>query len=155
MAKWLGTRRSPAAGTETWAVSLDTGMVPMQGLALVDFDNFRLDRDGTRSALEKNASERLDEIPRVFLEAFPSAREIDVRLYGGWTDAEGRRARDAQWRVEPLPNLRGRRQGVVVRPTLAVSMIQFPGMTLRGTVRGSARNLRHLPETSAKRWWTA
>lgn len=114
----------------------------MQGLALVDFDNFRMDRDGTRGALEKDAFELLDEIPRVFLQAFPGASEIDVRLYGGWTNERGQRARDARWLFELLPDLRGRRHGVVVRPALAVSMIQFPGMTLRGTVRGSARNFR-------------
>lgn len=114
----------------------------MQGLALVDFDNFRTDRDGTRSSLEKDASELVDEIPRAFLQAFPTASEIDIRLYGGWTTEIGQRARDAQWLVELLPYLRGRHHGVVVRPTLARSMIQFPNVILRGTVRGPVKGTR-------------
>ena len=114
----------------------------MQGLALVDFDNFRTDRDGTKSSLEKDASELVDEIPHAFLQVFPTAREIDIRLYGGWTNEAGQSARDAQWLIELLPNLRGRRHGVVVRPTLAKSMIQFPDVILHGTVRGSAKKLR-------------
>lgn len=114
----------------------------MQGLALVDFDNFRMDRDGTKSSLEKDAFQLIDEIPRVFLKAFPTAREVDVRLYGGWTNEQGRRDRDARWLFELLPSLRGRRHGVVVRPALATSMIQFPKVTLRGTVRGSSKQRR-------------
>lgn len=140
----LAAIASWAGGTETGAIASSTrsGMVTMQGLALVDFDNFRIDRDGTRNSLEKDAFELLDEIPRVFLEAFPAASEVDIRLYGGWTNEQGHRDRDALWLVELLPSLRGRRHGVVVRPALATTMIQFPNVTLRGTVRGSSKQRR-------------
>lgn len=114
----------------------------MLGLILVDFDNLRSGRDKSRGALERDASALLDEIPRVFLEAFPAALEMDVRLYGGWTDELGQRARDARWLTALLPSLRGRRGGIIVRPALATSMIQFQNITLRGTVRGVGRKRR-------------
>ena len=118
------------------------GLTLVQGLALIDYDNFR--RHGRRSKTdsELDAQTLVDSVARVFATAFPDARELDVRLYGGWTDSTGLPSRDASWLHELLPDLRGRRHGLIVRPALATTMIQFPGFLLRGTVRGQERNRR-------------
>lgn len=114
----------------------------MQGLALVDYYNFRaLDRS-SRADMELDTAVLLDDVARGFVAIFPDTRELDVRLYGGWTNEGGLPSRDASRLYEILPNHRGRRHGVIVRPTLATSMILFPEFVLRGTVRGEGRNRR-------------
>ena len=114
----------------------------MQGLALIDHDNFRPRDRKSRADLEIDARVLVDSVARAFAIAFPDARELDVRLYGGWTDETGGPSRDASWLHELLPNLRGRRYGLIIRPALATTMIRFPGFLLRGTVRGQGRNQR-------------
>ena len=114
----------------------------MQGLALIDFDNFRGRDKKSKADLEIDVRILVDNVTRAFTIVFPDARELDVRLYGGWTDSVGLPSRDASWLHELLPDLRGRRHGLIVRPALATTMIQFPDLLLRGTVRHSRRNRR-------------
>ena len=112
----------------------------MQGLALIDFDNFRERGKKSKVDLEIDAQTVVDSVARTFAATFPDAHELDVRLYGGWTDQNGLPSRDAYWLHELLPDLRGRQHGLIVRPALATTMIRFPEFLLRGTVRG--RNQR-------------
>ena len=112
----------------------------MQGLALIDFDNFRERGKKSKTDLELDTQTLVDNVARAFAAVFPDACEFDVRLYGGWTDTNGLPSRDAYWLHELLPHLRGRHHGLIVRPALATTMIQFPESLLRGTVRG--RNQR-------------
>ena len=98
----------------------------MQGLALVDWYNFRRRDQNTKTDLELITQTLVDRVSDAFATLFPDARELDVRLYGGWTDELGWPSRHASWLHELLPYLRGRRNGLIVRPTLATSMIQFP-----------------------------
>ena len=114
----------------------------MQGLALIDCDNFRDRGRKTRTDLHLAAQLLVDDVTREFLSIFSDVRELDVRLYGGWTDPSGRPSRDAAWLTELLPDLRGRRHGLIVRPALAATMIEFPWLLLRGTVRGDGRKQR-------------
>ncbi len=106
----------------------------VQGLALVDYDNLC---PGNRSELEAEASTTalLESLARATQRAFPGLGELDVRLYGGWLDELGVPSPSARWLLTLLPALRGRRQGLIVRPTLAMTMFQFPNLALRGTVR--------------------
>ena len=120
---------------------LGDGMLA-QGLALVDHDNFRRPDRRSKAELELDTEILVDEVARTFPLVFPRVRELDVRLYGGWTDAVGLPSRDASWLYEMLPDLRGRRHGLIVRPALATTMIRFPDLPLRGTVRGVGRNHR-------------
>ena len=108
----------------------------MMGLALIDFDNVR--RRDRRSSLDLELDTRLlfAAVSSTFVSAFPDTSELDVRLYGGWTDTGGWPSRDASRLNAMLPGLRGRWSGLIVRPSLAISMIGFPGLLLRGTVRG-------------------
>ena len=69
-------------------------------------------------------------------------REIDVRLYGGWLDERGNPSENANTFMRLLPFLRGRWQGTLVRPSLAVALLRFPYLRLRGTVRGQSRRRR-------------
>ena len=114
----------------------------MQGLALIDLDNFRERDKKSKADLEFDTETLVDDVARTFATVFPAARELDVRLYGGWTDEIGSPSRDASWLYGLLPDLRGRRHGLIVRPTLATTMIQFPEFLLRGTVRVQARRQR-------------
>ena len=65
-----------------------------------------------------------------------------MRLYGGWLDEQGIPSPSARWLLPVLPSLRGRRQGLIVRPTLAMTMLQFPDIALRGTVRLQVKRRR-------------
>ena len=114
----------------------------VQGIALIDYDNFRTRDRKSKADLELDTEMLVDNVARAFVVVFPNARELDVRLYGGWTDETGLPSRDASWLHELLPILRGRRHGLIIRPELATTMIQFPDLRLRGTVRGHGRNRR-------------
>ena len=113
----------------------------MQGLALVDYDNLCPD-NRSEPEVELRTAELLDSLARASQAAFPGLRELDVRLYGGWLDELGIPSLSARWLLPLLPVLRGRRRGMIVRPTLATTMLQFPGVELRGTVRLQARRRR-------------
>lgn len=118
----------------------------MHGLALVDWYNFRRRDQSTKADLELVTETLLGRVAHAFAILFPDASELDVRLYGGWTDELGWPSRHASWLHELLPYLRGRRNGLIVRPTLATSMIHFPRFLLRGTVRRRLRNGRQVYE---------
>ena len=113
-----------------------------QGLALVDYDNLRGFRRKSRADLEQHAADLVATLAREFHSLFPELRELDVRFYGGWTDEYGLPSRDAHWFLQTLPILRGRRGGLIVRPSLATAMIQFPDLILRGTVRSQSSRPR-------------
>ena len=121
-------------------------MYLMDGLALVDWYNFRRRDQRTKIDLELVTETILDRVSSAFTVLFPEARELDVRLYGGWTDELGWPSRHADWLHELLPNLRGRRNGLIVRPALATSMIQFPWFLPRGTVRRRLKSGRQTRE---------
>ena len=115
-----------------------------QFLALVDYDNFRQpDRKHRYQAdLEMHAQILVNSVTRAFVTLFPDAPELDLRLYGGWTGPRGLPSQHATWLHGMLPDLRGRKCGIIVRPALATAMIEFPRFLLRGTVRGEGKNRR-------------
>ncbi len=117
------------------SVTADASKHVMQGLALVDYDNMRGYRRKSKADFEQHAAELIDMLAHAFRTGFPDLRELDVRFYGGWTDERGLPSRDALWLHQTLPALRGRRHGLIVRPSLATAMLQFPDLVLRGTVR--------------------
>ena len=113
----------------------------MQGLALVDYDNMRGYRHKSKADFERHAADLIDMLAHAFHTEFPDLRELDVRFYGGWTDEWGLPSRDAVWLLQALSALRGRRHGLIVRPSLATALVQFPELVLNGTVRlESGRN---------------
>ena len=114
----------------------------MQALALIDYDNFRRRHRKSKHDLEFDTRTLVDDVACAFVKVFPSAKELDIRLYGGWTNPAGLPSRDASWLYELLPDLRGRRHGLIVRPTLATTLIQFPTFVLRGTIRGEGIKMR-------------
>lgn len=108
-----------------------------QGLALVDYDNVcrYKNKEPSGAEVELHTAELLDRLARAFCRVFPYLKELDVRLYGGWIDERGVSSSLARSLLEVLPLLRGRRYGLIVRPSLATTLVQFPDWTLRGTVR--------------------
>ena len=112
-----------------------------RGLALVDYDNMRLDSP-RRDDHELFVRQLVDRLPCAFRVAFPDVRELDIRLYGGWVDELGHFGPYALRLLPILPRFRGRRDGVIVRPSLATALARFPDFVLRGTVRGAAGRTR-------------
>jgi len=108
-----------------------------EGLVLVDYDNFVDRRRPRRKWFDIFQVTRvMDRIVGGIKRARPELGEIDVRLYGGWVESSGRPSQMADQVSQGLPLARGRNQGVLVRPSLATSLLQFPSTVLRGTVRG-------------------
>ena len=107
----------------------------MQGLALVDYDNLRLGLPSSTGDVALQAGQMLRLLARAFLSLFAGLQELDVRFYGGWTDERGLPSRAALGLLPILAELRGRRHGIIVRPSLALTMMEFPDLLLRGTVR--------------------
>ena len=113
----------------------------MEGLALVDFHNlYRGRRD--QVGIESAAEEIVDQVTTTFLGLAQEVQGIDIRLYGGWLDEDGLTSPDTEVLLPMLPYLRGRRRGIVVRPSLATTMLAYPGFQLRGTVRLRTRPYR-------------
>ena len=106
-----------------------------QGLALVDYDNMCRYTNRSKVDIELHTVELVDTLAQAFRDVFPDLKELDVRLYGGWIDELGVSSLVAYWLLQILPVLRGRRHGLIVRPSLATAMVQFPNVVLRGTVR--------------------
>ena len=89
----------------------------MQGLALVDYDNMcgardkgRRGRTGlrwTQVDFERRTAGLVDTVTRVFSVAVPELRELDVRLYGGWTDEHGMPSPAAFCLLKVISALRG------------------------------------------------
>lgn len=146
----LSAEEAILAGYDPIALSADSerqsdcgkGDPHLLGLALIDYDNFRRRDRKSKADMELDTRMLLAAVISTFVSAFPYTRELDVRLYGGWMDTGGWPSRDASRLNALLPGLRGRRSGVIVRPSLATTMIGFPGLLLRGTVRGIGRRQR-------------
>ena len=112
------------------------------GVALVDYDNMCEYKRESRADIELGTERLVDRLVRSFRGAFPGLRELDVRFYGGWVDECGLPSPMALSLSWILPGLRGRRHGLIVRPTLAMAMVRFPDAILRGTARLSAKPRR-------------
>lgn len=114
----------------------------MQGLALVDYDNVCWYSKETSAEVELRTEDLVDTITHRFNSTFPELRELDIRFYGGWTDERGIPSPAASRLVQVLPALRGRRHGLIVRPSLAMAMRQCPDLLLRGTIRLRSKRKR-------------
>ena len=97
-----------------------------QGLALVDYDNMCRYTNHSKLDVELHTVDLVDTLVHAFRETYPDLNELDVRFYGGWTDEFGLPSVIAFWLSQILPILRGRRHGLIVRPSLATTMVQFP-----------------------------
>ena len=104
-------------------------------LALVDYNNLRGPNIDLQADAELHAAWLVTNLATTFREVFPDTREIDIRLYGGWLDEDGHLSAAANRLLPILSTLRGRRDGVIVRPSLATALIEFADTALKGTVR--------------------
>ena len=116
-------------------------MKVMQGLALVDFHNYMSPKT-SRTGLQSTAEELVKTVVATFSDWQPQIREIDLRLYGGWIDEAGDTSPDASVLLPFIPYLNGRYNGIVVRLSLATTMLVQPEFTLSGTVRLQVRRHR-------------
>ena len=110
------------------------------GLALVDFHNF-MQREDSASAVVSAAEDAVESVAAAFADS-GNVAEVDIRLYGGWLDEAGHTSPNAATLLSALPQLRGRRKGMVVRPELATAMMVDPALRLHGTVRLRTRRRR-------------
>ena len=114
----------------------------MQGLALVDYDNMGGHKNKSKADVELHTAGFVDALACAFRATFPDVKELDIRFYGGWIDELGFLSPAALRLLQVLPLLRGRHHGLIVRPSLARTMIQFPEVVLQGTVRLRSRPRR-------------
>lgn len=108
----------------------------------MDYDNLLPGLSSSTVDAVLQAQQLIRTLVGAFQSLFSDVQELDVRLYGGWTDERGTPSRAAVGLLPILPELRGRRRGVIVRPSLAFSMMEFPDLVLRGTVRERSRRKR-------------
>lgn len=113
-----------------------------QGVAFVDYDNMGGYKNESKTDIELHAVDLVNTLTQKFRDIFPGLKELDIRFYGGWIDEFGIHSPVAYWLLQILPVLRGRRHGLIVRPSLATTMVQFPNVVLRGTVRLHTRRKR-------------
>lgn len=111
-------------------------------LAFIDYDNVRVAPERTALDVALNLTELLDRLTDSVGAAFPAATEIDARLYGGWVGEDGRYSRLAEWTFGALHQLRGRRNGIRLRPQMVISAACQPRDVLIGTVRLLSRPKR-------------
>lgn len=108
--------------------------------ALIDYDNVKTGPDRTATETALNLGTMVNSISNRARAILPSAAELVLRFYGGWTYKDGTRTQLGQQLVQELARCRGRRNGVVLRPSLAVSVAAQPGYELRGTYRADQEN---------------
>lgn len=113
-----------------------------QAVALVDYDNLSPPNISSPADVQLHSSDILDTIALTFRRTFPTLSELDVRLYGGWTDEDGLPSPSASRLLPILSSLRGRRYGLIVRPLLATSLLQFGDFLLIGTMRLQSKRKR-------------
>lgn len=105
-------------------------------LALVDFDNYWIRwRLGRAAAVGDFADLLLDAIAQATSEVLLDEEHLDVRLYAGWVLADGQFSRAYEELSSAVACMRGRRRGMIVRPTLALAPIADSSAVFRGTVR--------------------
>ena len=115
----------------------------MRTVALVDYDNMRLvQTEKTSYDAAANLEQLRDEIRNLVSQRIPQADELELRLYGGWTDEDGYYSQVAQWLLANFSNVRDRGDGLRIHAVLATAAMCRPSEQLRGLVRSRTRNLR-------------
>ena len=109
-------------------------------VAFVDYDNAIVGPERTRIDAEVLLDEILESLSSRVRSLIQSADELLVRLYGGWTDKTGRATTRADWLTSLIPELRGRRNGLRVKPELITELAGDSNYRLRGTHRPDVDN---------------
>jgi uncharacterized LabA/DUF88 family protein len=105
-------------------------------VALIDYHNVRV-RGSEESAYDciTNLAEIVRQVCALVRLHFPEAREVSLRLYGGWVDETGTQTHCATWIEQALSDIRGLVDGIRILPELVVSSACLPHVKLRGTIR--------------------
>lgn len=104
-------------------------------IALVDYDNVRLERrEHTASDVLQNLEEIVERLLD-HLKRHRPAREVRVRLYGGWTDFRGHYTMQAEWILAAAAALRGLNKQTRVLPDVVTSLSALPRYRLHGMFR--------------------
>lgn len=111
----------------------------MAGLALVDYANLCGPRVRPPPDRDTRTERLVEAIVGGFHRLFSEVDNLEVRLYGGWTDEEGLPSPAAEEAASVLAALPGDIAGVRVRFRMATAMLPFPEAVLYGTVRLGAR----------------
>lgn len=102
---------------------------------LVDAENIRRTALATRADVEDLLWALGEFVEIVILPLDPDAADVELRLYGGWRDAAGAITPKGEWLLASLHLLRGIRQRIRFRPSVAFSIAKVPSVTLNGTFR--------------------
>jgi hypothetical protein len=113
-------------------------MLSKNVVALVDYDNVAMElvgRGDTVLALADVIKIVVDAIRR----EIPDVATLNLRLYGGWVDELGYFSRPAERILGELRYYRGRREGIRIATSLALSLCAAPTVRLIGTVRSGTK----------------
>lgn len=106
-------------------------------IALVDYDNVRpTQRETNPDFLEMNLTKVTEGVCSVVKMVMGEAvNELVLRLYGGWTQLNGRYSERGDWLLRRISAARGLHQGIRVLPEMALSIEQRRACRLRGLYR--------------------
>lgn len=134
----IGTVQALARGGNTSKVHDPIAVA----VALVDYDNVKVLPDNTKGNVVENLSELVPRLVAAARAMNAAVAELTVRLYGGWRDERGQYSRNAEWTLAALSWYRGRHTGVIVKPSLAMSIAAVSHIPITGTLRGWPKDPR-------------
>ena len=114
----------------------------MHVFAFVDYDNVKpLRKERQLVDVEDNIEEIVRVLTSMSRVAFPRCNELIVRLYGGWTDSANTHTAAGRWIYAAAAGIRGRRNGLRVRPEVAVSNLHSDLPQLVGLYRDGGQKM--------------
>lgn len=107
-----------------------------RAIVLVDYDNVRpVQRETNADIVEINLLKVADGVSDAVKNVTRSVSELHLRLYGGWTLANGRFSDRGNWLFRRISAARGLRNGIRILPEVALSIAKRQERRLLGLLR--------------------
>lgn len=114
----------------------------MQAFALVDYDNVKpIQKERADADVQANIMRIAQHAAIVARANYPEAKNLEIRLYGGWTDKKCASTAACTWMERVLHTIRTRINGVRVTPWIAVSNYEETDSRLVGLYRDGGQKM--------------
>lgn len=114
----------------------------MQVFALVDYDNVKpIHKEKAQPDVEENLDRIARHVTSVARLNYPGTRDLELRLYGGWTDKRQDPTSVCIWLERALNSVRSRINGVRVIPAIAVSNYESADLRFAGLYRDGGQKM--------------
>lgn len=114
----------------------------MQVFALVDYDNVKpVQREVAEVDVEANLRRIAEHATSIAKANYPSAKDLELRLYGGWTDKRQGRTATCLWLERVLGSVRSRINGVRVTAEVVLSNYESAHFQLVGLYRDGGQKM--------------